>query len=259
MAGDDRDFERNSAEYSSYYSQRRRRTRTYPSQTKLKRFRSFVQPGVRVGAGSPAVFEQGFGLGLMLFCFPKGSHLAGLELNRSAVEGATQEAKRLGFLSTDLRVFVQDAPIPAEWKAAFDVVISSHVLEHLSDPAGGIRWLGSLLKPGGTACLVVPVNETPGEDQNHFSHFRVDDFFRLVEANGLQVTDHHQCDRLWHLYRPMASSQQRHPTLPKRFVSMSFNALTAFLPARVLEAIDGVLGWFSVPTRQVFVICQKPS
>lgn len=257
MAGDDRDFQRNSEEYRSYWSQRWRRTHTYPAQTKLKRFRSFAKPGERLGAGSPAVFDQGFGLGLMLFCFPRGSHLAGLELNQTAVDGATQEARRLGYTSTDLRVFVPEAPLPAEWKGAFDVVVSSHVLEHLSDPAGGVRWLASLLKPGGSACLVVPINEKPGEDQNHFSHFRVADFIQLVEANGFRVTDHHECDRLWHVYCPLAYSQQRHPTVPKRIASMSFNLLTAFLPAVALRMIDGFLGWFSVPTRQVFVLCQK--
>jgi len=46
-----------------------------------------------------------------------------------------------------------DTPFPA---GAFDIVICSHVLEHVPDDAGAFREIHRILRPGGRALLLVP-------------------------------------------------------------------------------------------------------
>jgi trans-aconitate methyltransferase len=45
-----------------------------------------------------------------------------------------------------------------EWEAPrrYDTIVFAHVLEHVADPVGILRRLGSLLSDGGRLCIIVP-------------------------------------------------------------------------------------------------------
>ncbi len=77
---------------------------------------------------------------------------------------ASRMRRRLddGYLSADMedpaamvRMDVTAIPFPGE---SFDVVFCSHVLEHVADDRKALREFFRVLKPGGWAVLLVPVN-----------------------------------------------------------------------------------------------------
>lgn len=251
------DYQRNRREYDHFWSSRWRRTRTYSSQTKLKRFRALMRRnGLRERV--EGVFDQGFGLGLMLFSFPTDTRIAGLEMSDSAVAAARAEAQRLGFRATDLRVYNLGMEMPAEWNGAFDLVISSHVLEHLAQPGPALDQLVGMIRPGGHACIIVPVNEEPGEDLNHFHHFTERSFAELLRGSGLEIVEIRSCDRLLNLIKPVAFRLQRGPSLVDRALSIAFNAVFGVLPYAVLDLADRLRlprGWRPC---QCFALCRKP-
>ncbi|MSU91721.1 methyltransferase domain-containing protein [Rhodobacteraceae bacterium 2CG4] len=90
--------------------------------------------------------------------------------------------------------------------ASFDVVICSHVLEHIPDDAKAMREILRILKPGGQALLLVPLatdgegtEEEPGIDDpaeqerrfGQWDHVRIygrDDFLARMRAAGFGVT-----------------------------------------------------------------------
>jgi SAM-dependent methyltransferase len=112
-----------------------------------------------------------------------------------------------GYLTADLsnpraavRMDITDIQYP---DASFDVILCSHVLEHVTDDRRAMRELHRVLKPGGWAVLLVPITaETTFEDpvitdpaerlrafgqQDHMRCYGPDFVDRLREA-GFSVT-----------------------------------------------------------------------
>lgn len=73
-----------------------------------------------------------------------------------------------------------------------DLVCSFFVLEHDVDPLGSLRYMRSLLQPGGLAYLVVPNFESNPADlacADHVQHFHPERFAALVLEAGFSVTE----------------------------------------------------------------------
>ncbi len=251
------DYLRNKEEYEQFWSQRTRRYWTYATQTKLRRFRYLAdRHGLRERQGQ-WVFDMGFGMGVMLLSFNRTSYLAGVELSAPAVAETRAIAEKAGYPPTDLRVYVPGMSYPAEWNGRFDVVVSSHVLEHLMDPANAIRELMGLLTPSGTGVLIVPINERPGDDLNHFQQFTADSFRRLAEEVGLEVVELESCDCLMQMVFPIARRRQRQPTWWLRVASVVLNAVLAPLPNGILRLADWFLVRIGWQPSQCFVVVRQ--
>ncbi len=73
-----------------------------------------------------------------------------------------------------------------------DVVCSFFVLEHDVDPLGSLRYMRSLLQPGGLAYLVVPNFESNPADlacADHVQHFHPERFAALALEAGFSVSE----------------------------------------------------------------------
>lgn len=77
--------------------------------------------------------------------------------------------------------------------AGFDLVICSHVLEHILDFGAGLREIARVLRPGGAAIIAVPFGDRPAsrllaapDHQGHWHDFGRDFPVRIREA-GLAV------------------------------------------------------------------------
>lgn len=94
--------------------------------------------------GIPAdaeVFEFGMGLGKNI---ARRARKAGYDLSRYARSFSAKQG---------INVFDDMAEVPNE---KFDVVLTSHVLEHLEDPFENLQLLRSKLRPGGKLIVVLP-------------------------------------------------------------------------------------------------------
>jgi SAM-dependent methyltransferase len=111
-----------------------------------------------------------------LLCFyflREGADLLSRELSllHFAPERCLQETLRslpnLRYVSADLRspraadrFDITDIPYPDD---SFDVLLCSHVLEHVSDDRSAMRELVRVLKPGGSALILIPIDETSAD------------------------------------------------------------------------------------------------
>jgi SAM-dependent methyltransferase len=63
--------------------------------------------------------------------------------------------------AADVKVDLMQIPFP---DASFDAVLCSHVLEHVPDDRKALAELHRILRPGGWACLLVPMHDAPTDE-----------------------------------------------------------------------------------------------
>ncbi len=112
-----------------------------------------------------------------------------------------------GYITGDLRPGRADHVVDLQAmdaypSATFDVVIASHVLEHVPDDKAAMREIRRVLKPSGSAVLMVPTHDGPTDEDpsaspeertrrfgqaDHVRMYGADDFHQRLESAGLAV------------------------------------------------------------------------
>ena len=118
-----------------------------------------VEPLLRERASPLRILDVGSGNGLAKrFLDRLGGHTrwVGVELDPSRVA----ECHRLGYAQVLSEVDLEQQPLPLE-DGSFDLVIASHVLEHLSNAREALADWYRLLAPGGALLLGVPMHLGP--------------------------------------------------------------------------------------------------
>jgi methionine biosynthesis protein MetW len=82
----------------------------------------------------------------------RGGAVVGVEADPAAARSAAAHCRRV--VTGDIETGECREALAA--LAPFDAVVCADVLEHLRDPWGALRFLGTLLRPGGRAVLSVP-------------------------------------------------------------------------------------------------------
>jgi SAM-dependent methyltransferase len=182
---------------------------------------------------------------------------AGLEMSTSAVTQAKRVASRRGYASADFQVFQPGVAYPLEWRGKFDLVICSHVLEHIEKPKPVLDELITLLQSGGYACIAVPINEKPGDDINHFHWFTEDSFRSLLTVSGIEILTMQSSDRLYRLLIPISKWKQQRPRIWVHILSKLVNAILAPMPHPVLLGIDTALGFLHCRPTQCFALVRR--
>ena len=131
--------------------------------------------------GNQTVLDFGCGNGALLAALP-GAEKIGVEVGREA---------RVAAASKGLSVVERTAEVP---DASVDVVISNHALEHVERPLDELRELRRVLRPGGVAVFVVPINDwrsdrafDPSDPNHHLYTWTPQLFGNLLTDAGFEV------------------------------------------------------------------------
>ena len=109
-----------------------------------------------IGRSGQKVLDLGYGDGVNFETLARGCSL-------TLVEGSEELARKARLRSTEGGLTVDiHCCLFEEFEAArnFDVIVASHVLEHVDQPVELLAHLGQLLKPGGTLIGLVPNAES---------------------------------------------------------------------------------------------------
>jgi len=140
------------------------------------------------------IFDYGFGAGTFLRYCPRSSRLFGVEIDPVCVREVTEMLRCRGHRHVQLQ------PIdPENWrdhpllKTTYDLVICSHVLEHLSDPDACLRRIAECLEPDALFAGLVPVNERK-IDPHHVRQVNLTMLKEWLPAAKLQLIDWVEAD-----------------------------------------------------------------
>ncbi len=206
-----------------------------------------------------AIFELGFGSGATLLSFPSSCRLSGIEISPSAHSHLRAEAARRGFAEPQLAHPPASGPLPFA-AASQDLIVASHVLEHVPDDNACLCELHRLLKPGGGLVVLVPINERHA-DPNHLRHFTTDSCRAAAEQAGFATVWTEENEWLYYLVENLYWRHVgRRWSPPAAAARVAFNLLTAPLPLALCRLGDRLVAAATgLPARQAALLFRKPT
>ena len=202
------------------------------------------------------VLEIGFGCGSTLFSFDKSSEIYGLEMSKSAIKQAEKNATRKKFRRWHFNG-TEQLDLPFE-SGIFDIVIASHVLEHVEDDQFFLEEMKRVLKPDGIAVVLIPVNEKY-DDPRHMHHYSSEKFIELAQMKGLNTILQHENDLIsrWSEWYYYGGGWKRYKIFGAIF-ALGFNLATSLWPYKMYGAVEK---WFAgqgyTPRQAGFVLAHE--
>lgn len=205
------------------------------------------------------VFELGFGTGDLLFRFDSTSTLHGCEVTAEAVEAIETDDRLMRYAAAHFTCSDEDG-VPIFPGHDYDIVLASHVLEHVPDDAAMLRELIRHVRPGGHGLFFLPL-ERPGHlPKLHARTYTAAGFSRLVEDNGWKLREVSENFRYASHLVQIINWPSRHkiPVVGK-LVEAVKNVALGLPPTTFIRLVEEPLEWLHVSPRQLMVLAQRPA
>lgn len=192
----------------------------------------------RVGrsVSNQKVLEIGFGSGAVLFSFDPSGEIYGMEISHSAIERANLKAGQLRYRSYRFDL-VDGHTLPYE-DGYLDIVIASHVIEHVENDAALLHEIHRTLKNDGIAVLLIPINENHN-DPNHLHRYTSAGFLKAAAESSLKPIFMMENELLSHFVEKFYFEEyKKRWNLLGPVIAACFDFPTAVLPFAVYRIID---------------------
>lgn len=203
------------------------------------------------------IFDYAFGAGTFFRFCPASAHLSGVELDDQTVAEVTQSLADSGRRQCDLRAIrIEDWREHALLKEKYDVIVCSHVLEHLDDPAALLAALGSCLSGGGILVALVPANEIRPNPH----HVQVVDQGKMAawgKAAGVDMRDYFECDHIGWAIQPIFAADSGPVHKLARAVSLGLGVPLSLGGLATWRLLDRALAWGKIPRAQACAVFAK--
>ena len=226
----------------------------YDTQVKRKTCLYLLKRGGK-STQAQKVLELGFGSGALLFSFDRNSEISGVEISRTAILEAIKNAQRLGYKRFD---FQPVAPEGIQYEdCTFDIVVASHVLEHVRDDSELLREIHRVLKTDGIAVILVPINENY-EDHNHVRSYTQESLVHQAQRCGFFTGDVLENETLFHLVETFYfENYNTRWRMLGPLVAAAFNFPLSTFPFFAYRVIDRAMISLGFKPRQVGVVLKK--
>lgn len=201
------------------------------------------------------VFELGFGTGDLLLRFDTSCTLHGCEASREAVALLRAEPVLRQYRQVQLTVAGTDgrARFPG---SDYDLIIASHVLEHVPDDRRALADLAGHARKGGWGLFFVPLERPRRRHRHHVRTYSAAGFHRLCNDCGWQVLESEENMRLDSPQENLLIAlERRTPTLAAVFEG-SKNLLFSLVPTGLFRLSDERCRRLYWPARQLAVLAR---
>lgn len=202
------------------------------------------------------VFELGFGTGSLLLRFDTTSTLHGSELSESAVDALRSDPRLRSYEEAQLTLCHDDGA-PRFPDRDYDVVIASHVLEHVADDRQTLMQLRDHTRRSGYGLFFLPL-ERPRHNPDHARTYTAAGFSRLLRQTGWQPLHVSENFRFAsHVVQVINwPSRARIPLLGPLVEVVKSLALAA-VPTTLVRLVEEPLAKLHVTPYQLMVLAQR--
>jgi 2-polyprenyl-3-methyl-5-hydroxy-6-metoxy-1,4-benzoquinol methylase len=204
------------------------------------------------------VLDFGFGAGHLLASFPKSCSVTGVDVSESAIENAKKDERFSQYRETRFCLVPEDDP-EALPKGPFDIIVTSHALEHIYREEEVLASMHDRLVPDGIIAVYVPIEE-PDYIRFHVRNYSLQSitsrvvnagFTRLITEGSLYVNGH-----IWKLIT--IPSRRQWPVLGTIVDAVRLCVLSS-LTYWGVRFFDALLSGLGFGARQALVIGKKKS
>ncbi|PID39032.1 MAG: hypothetical protein CSA65_06485 [Proteobacteria bacterium] len=201
------------------------------------------------------VLDVGFGTGALLATFPKSCQITGADISSSAVEKAEHDPKLQSYASTRFVTVDEDDPTDLP-EGPFDIVISSHTLEHVRDDRLALLTMRERLAPGGHLVLFVPLEE-PDYIPFHLRNYSLQSIVERVRQARFEIEHVEPSMSVnGHVWKVLTiPSRRQWPVMDKVVDALRLTSLSA-VPLPLLSKLDRLLFGLGVGPRQALVLAR---
>jgi 2-polyprenyl-3-methyl-5-hydroxy-6-metoxy-1,4-benzoquinol methylase len=212
---------------------------------------------LNIDVAGKSVIDFGFGAGALLKSFPSDCSIMGADVSSSAVASAAKDKGFKRFKDARFEV-IPERDADGMPKGPFDLVISSHALEHVHDDAAVLETMYKRLRPGGLVALFVPIEE-PDYIEFHVRNYSIQSFTRAVADAGFDLL--HVEGSMYvngHMWKLLTIPSRRSwPVISKLSDALRLTTLS-MVPYSLMKISDELLYRLGFGARQVLVVAQKP-
>jgi 2-polyprenyl-3-methyl-5-hydroxy-6-metoxy-1,4-benzoquinol methylase len=202
-----------------------------------------------------SVFDYGFGAGTFFRYCPSSAALSGVEMDAENVAEVAAMLNARGFAKVDLQTIALDT-----WRAhpllkrRYDLIVCSHVLEHLDDPVALLSGLRDALSTEGRIVALVPINER-SENPHHVQRVDRSVVKQWANAAALELDGYVEADPWIYWLQPLYATHERWKHLLAQLVSLGLGVPASLMGHRAwarLSSLAAVLTR-SRPTQAAFI------
>lgn len=202
------------------------------------------------------VFDYGFGAGTFFRYCPSSSRLFGVELDPENVSAVQTMLNRRGHTNTVLRLIDID-----HWSKhplltlQYDVILCSHVLEHLPDPVNFLKIARRCLKDAGAFVGLVPINERK-VDLHHLQVVNEETIRGWARDAGFSVQTYLEADPWLYWCQPMLASNTNRMRLITQAICLGIGIPATLLGPRLWSQLSRLYAALTAsrPTQAGFVL-----
>ena len=208
----------------------------------------------RISPRNKRLFDYGFGSGTLFRYLPNGTKISGVELSIDTVAEVSAMLQSRGIYDAELRKIDLD-----NWKEhpsllqKYDIVICSHVLEHLEDPVEMLRILGKTLRPEGALVCIVPINELRA-NPHHVQKADTKKLRSWVAQSGLHLADLFEADPVGWPLQPLLASDHGFMHQLARITSLVVGLPFAIGGKTAWKGFQSIFGWIFPSSQACAVI-----
>ena len=211
-----------------------------------------------IDVGGYRILDVGFGSGDLLESFPTSCEIVGADVSKSAVTAARQNPKFRSFKNARFELIDENKPADLP-EGPFDLVFSSHTLEHVLDDQATLKAMGDRLNPDGILVIFVPIEE-PDYIPFHVRNYSMQSIVNLIRKVGFDLLfsegSMHVNGHIWKVLT--IPSRRQWPVMEK--VVDAFRLATLSIPSyKMMRGMDAGLDKLGFGPRQALVLAQKSS
>lgn len=203
------------------------------------------------------VYELGFGAGDLLLRFDNTCILHGCEVSAEAINQLYND-RRIERYREARFVLADSDGYPVFPSSGYDLIIASHVLEHVPDDKRVVKLLAEKLHPDGLGLFFVPLERPSNLSYHHVHTYTAAGFTELLCSNGwqpVQVSENLRCDS--HSERFLQFLDRLRLKLALSACEAARNAVYSLVPSGIMHIVEGPLASLYVPPRQLMVLARR--